>query len=221
MTGLELGDMLARIGAAAACGLIIGLEREWRGQPAGIRTHVVLAIGACLAMLAGLEIAATGAIPSDPARIPAQVVSGIGFLGAGAILRFGMNVHGLTTATSLWTVSVIGLVCGNGFFVLAGCATVILFGALTGLRRIWYDAFGYQEVKRVQIVAVHKPGMIKGILGVFDKHGLFIDHLGIEHNLQNNELEISGHVRIGSLKRFDELLAEICEQGEIQLCKLG
>ncbi|MGE0435181.1 MAG: MgtC/SapB family protein [Planctomycetota bacterium] len=217
---LDFGDVLLRIGAATACGLLIGLEREWRGQPAGIRTHVVLAVGACLAMILGLEIAASAKL-SDPQRIPAQVISGVGFLGAGAILRFGMNVHGLTTATSLWTVSVIGLVCGNGFYLLAACSTMLLFAALTGLRRLWYDAVGYQEVKRVQIVAVHHAGLVRDILSVFDKHHLFIDHLGIEHNLVSNELEISGHVRIGSLKMFDELVGEIQAKGEIRLCKLG
>jgi len=98
------GEILIRLGLAALLGMIVGFERERQNQPAGLRTHAILAIGSCLAMTISINLAVQFVphVPNgDPARLAAQVISGIGFLGAGAILRYGTNVKGLTTATSL------------------------------------------------------------------------------------------------------------------------
>ena len=106
------GEILIRLGLAALLGMIVGFERERQNQPAGLRTHAILAIGSCLAMTVSINLAVQFVpyVPNgDPARLAAQVISGIGFLGAGAILRYGTNVKGLTTATSLWTVAIVGL----------------------------------------------------------------------------------------------------------------
>ena len=108
--------------AAAGLGSLIGLEREIHGQPAGLRTHMILAVGASLAAILSIsysQFLSSPNLPSDPGRIVAQVVSGVGFLGAGAILRFGVSVKGLTTASSLWTTAIIGIACGSGYFELA------------------------------------------------------------------------------------------------------
>ena len=106
-------DVFIRVIVAAALGGIIGLEREIREHTAGFRTHILVAVGAAAFTLAsnyGLEGTAF-----DPNRISAQIVTGIGFLGAGAIIRYGATVRGLTTAASLWTVAAVGLLTAQGF----------------------------------------------------------------------------------------------------------
>ena len=112
----------------------IGYERERHGRAAGFRTHILVGVGACLIMLTGIHLMAVvgDQAPFDPTRMAAQVVSGIGFLGAGTILRFGASVRGLTTAASLWAVGGIGLAVGAGFLWGAVVATLIVVVTLFG-----------------------------------------------------------------------------------------
>ena len=120
-------DVLVRLAVAAGLGMIIGIERELREQAAGLRTHMLVAIGSCLFTLVsayGFEVF-SGDTPTDPSRVAAQIVTGIGFLGAGAILREGQSVRGLTTAASLWVVAGVGMATGLGMFFASGVAVVI------------------------------------------------------------------------------------------------
>ena len=114
-------EIVFRLFLAIILSGIIGFERELHGRPAGLRTHVLVALGAALVMLISIDgFGGSG----DPARLAAQVVSGIGFLGAGAILRDGGDIKGITTAATLWIVGMIGLACGNGYYVGKGyCVT--------------------------------------------------------------------------------------------------
>jgi putative Mg2+ transporter-C (MgtC) family protein len=126
-------EQLARLAIAAVLGGVIGTERELSDQPAGLRTHILLTIGACLFTL----ISAYGFGPnSDPSRLAAQIVTGIGFLGGGAILRHGFTIRGLTTAASIWATCALGVAVGVGSYVLAVGATVLVLGVLVGLRAI-------------------------------------------------------------------------------------
>src|SRR3954468_12272852 len=130
MRDLPLIDMMLRFGVAAAAAMVLGLEREVRGHVAGVRTHVLVAVGATLFTVAGAYGFAD--LPHgpnvDPARIAAQVASGVGFLGAGAILRQGLGVRGLTTAATLWLAAAIGVACGAGAYdaALIGGGLVLL-----------------------------------------------------------------------------------------------
>ena len=127
-------DVFVRILVAAVLGGVIGLEREIREHTAGFRTHILVSVGAAAFTLAssyGLE--GTG---FDPNRISAQVVTGIGFLGAGAIIRYGVTVRGLTTAASLWTVAAVGLLTAQGFFSAALITTAVVIVSLYLLRLI-------------------------------------------------------------------------------------
>jgi putative Mg2+ transporter-C (MgtC) family protein len=125
---------------------VIGYERERHGRAAGFRTHILVSLGSCLMMLTGIAMQqADGGHAVDPSRLAAQVVSGIGFLGAGTILRFRATVRGLTTAASLWVVAGIGLAAGCGFLIGAviasGMAMLTLFGLSQwerSMRREWY-----------------------------------------------------------------------------------
>lgn len=112
---------IVRLCLAALLGGIIGYEREHSHRPAGFRTHILVAVGSAVVMLTAVYMSERYPDHLDISRMPAQVVSGIGFLGAGTILREGFSVKGLTTAASLWAVSCVGLAVGSGFFCRRTC----------------------------------------------------------------------------------------------------
>lgn len=130
-----LPPFLVRCGVAALCGAMIGLERELKRKPAGFRTNILICVGAAIYMSAGLLLVHAGGEQGDPARIAAQVVTGIGFLGAGSIIQAGGAVTGLTTAATIWVVASIGLIAGAGFPLLAVCAAVLVLLTLVVLGR--------------------------------------------------------------------------------------
>ena len=138
---------------AAALGSVIGFEREIREREAGLRTHILVAVGAALFTIVsafGFRDILGSSGPSvlvrlDPSRIAAQIVSGIGFLGAGAIIRQGLSVRGLTTAASLWVVAAIGMAAGAGYYAGAVLATALGLVALWPLR-----AVAYRLIERVR-----------------------------------------------------------------------
>jgi putative Mg2+ transporter-C (MgtC) family protein len=121
---LEL-DMVIRLLAAALAGGLIGYERQQRDKPAGLRTHILVALGSCLFTI--LSIYAFGA-KSEPSRIASNIVVGIGFLGAGTIIRSdGGRVIGLTTAASIWVVAAIGMAMGTGFYLIGTISAILVF----------------------------------------------------------------------------------------------
>jgi putative Mg2+ transporter-C (MgtC) family protein len=118
---------LVRCGAATLCGAIVGLERELKAKPAGFRTNTLICLGSAMYMTVGVLLQReTGGASIDPTRIAAQVVTGIGFLGAGCIIQDRGRVLGLTTAATIWVVAGIGIVAGAGFPILALVATVLV-----------------------------------------------------------------------------------------------
>ena len=124
-------DILVRLAAAALLGAALGLEREIHGHQAGMRTHMLVSLGsAVFTVLSIYGFSTPGGAAYDPSRISAQVVTGIGFLGAGAIIKYGTNIRGLTTAASLWVVASIGLAAGAGAYFLATAGTAIALLAL-------------------------------------------------------------------------------------------
>jgi putative Mg2+ transporter-C (MgtC) family protein len=130
-------EMLIRLITAAALGSLIGFERERLLWAAGIRTHMLVCVGSCLIMIVsqyGFSSVLSQNVVLDPSRVAAQVVSGIGFLGAGAILARGEIVKGLTTAASIWTVAAVGLAVGGGLYLAASASTVIILIILAGIK---------------------------------------------------------------------------------------
>lgn len=140
-------DMIVRLVMAIVFGGLIGLEREVHGKAAGIRTHALVSVGSALIMIVStdLYLAYRGVTEVDPGRIAAQVVSGIGFLGAGAIIRFPTGITGLTTAASLWVVAGIGLACGAGFLKLAVVATVLVLVVLIVFAKVG-QKLGWKDI---------------------------------------------------------------------------
>jgi putative Mg2+ transporter-C (MgtC) family protein len=130
--------MFFRLVLAAVLGGLVGLEREAHRRAAGLRTHILVCLGSTLIMLTSIHIFEVyqGKTTLDPARLAAQVVSGIGFLGAGTIIRYRASIRGLTTAASLWVVAGIGLAVGSGFIAGAIWTTVFSFATLFFLRKV-------------------------------------------------------------------------------------
>jgi putative Mg2+ transporter-C (MgtC) family protein len=122
MTPTSFSEAFLRLALAAVLGGAIGLEREYRRKPAGLRTNMLIALGSALFSILSVEL---GAGAGSPDRIAAQVVTGIGFLGAGAILRSGENVHGLTTAATIWVNAAIGMAAGLGSYTVAAVSAAI------------------------------------------------------------------------------------------------
>lgn len=153
-------DEVIRLGVAAALGAAIGWEREWGDRAAGLRTHALVSMGAALIMIvssygfAGV-VAADRTVVLDPSRVAAQVVSGIGFLGAGTIIVRRSAVRGLTTAASIWVVAGIGLACGAGLFLAAAAATALGLGILGGLKPVERRIFPHKRLT-VVAMAVHR-----------------------------------------------------------------
>jgi len=134
-------DLLLRVLLAAVLGGAIGFDRELRHKPAGMRTHMLVAAGSALFVAAAaliLDEASGTQFTGDVLRIPAAIVTGVGFLGAGAILRAGERVTGLTTAAGIWVVAAIGLLAGAGFFVLAIGGTVLVLLIVNFLSWLYY-----------------------------------------------------------------------------------
>ena len=152
MVDISNFEMVIRLVIAVALGSVIGLERELKNQAAGLRTHIAVVLGAALIMIIS-KYGFTDVIinTKDPARLAAQVVSGIGFLGAGMIIVNRNRVRGLTTAASLWTTAAIGLGVGAGCYVPSVAATLILAITLYGLKFI-EDRSKKKNLKRIRVV---------------------------------------------------------------------
>jgi putative Mg2+ transporter-C (MgtC) family protein len=144
---LQWGEVLLRIVLAGVLGGAIGAEREIREREAGLRTHMLVAVGAALFTIVSayawrdFQFSAASGVTFDPTRIAAQVVTGIGFLGAGAIIRQGLSIRGLTTAASLWVVAAIGMASGAGYYSAAVITTVLVLVSLWPLRILAFRIF--------------------------------------------------------------------------------
>jgi len=121
-------QVIERIALAALLGGLLGLEREWRNKSAGLRTNILIGLGSAVFTLLSTQLA--NGSPADQTRIAAQIVTGIGFIGAGAIMRTGMDVHGLTTAATIWVNASIGMAVGGGAYRVAIIATAVTLVAL-------------------------------------------------------------------------------------------
>lgn len=155
-------ELVLRIVVAAVLGGVIGMERELSDHPAGLRTHIALALGAALfGVVSGYGFAGFDALRTDtnyqvdPTRVASTMVTGIGFLGGGAILKEGAKVRGLTTAASLWVTAAIGLACALGQFLLAAATTLIVLLSLTVLRRPQRWAVFRRLARANETVVIH------------------------------------------------------------------
>lgn len=184
-------EILIRLGLAALLGMIVGYERERQNQPAGLRTHTILAIGSCLAMTLSINLALEYAPNGDPVRLAAQVVSGIGFLGAGAILRYGTNVKGLTTATSLWTIAIVGLAVGAGHYFAAFGTTAALLIILSLLNLLEKRLIRVFHTINVTVTSHNNPNLVNDLDNLFTQLRKKVLSTGVESNTLSQDLTVT------------------------------
>jgi putative Mg2+ transporter-C (MgtC) family protein len=206
-------ELYIRLVVAAGLGGAVGLERELRDQPAGFRTHMLVAMGSCLFALVsayGVEalLADGGAVRTDPTRIAAQIVSGIGFLGAGAILRYGTTVRGLTTAASLWVVAAIGMAAAFGAYLLSLATAALTLVALFGLRplRSWMVR-GLKKEHEELVLDVGPELELEDLVRDVRQAGLRIDHLRVDEEEGNRTVRLFVAVPPGS--RTEDAVDEV------------
>lgn len=170
---LNLLWMVLRLLLAAILGGLIGVEREAHGRPAGLRTHILVSVGSALFTIVSMNL---GSSTSDPTRIAAQIVSGIGFLGAGTIIRQGSVVRGLTTAASLWTTAAIGMAAGSGgqLVYLAVVASIIVFLILSYIHRMERALISQQETRDLYVTLVGGRESVSALLEVFNRRGVVV-----------------------------------------------
>ncbi|MGH2751138.1 MAG: MgtC/SapB family protein [Actinomycetota bacterium] len=179
MPTLEWWELGLRLFGAALLGGLIGFEREYSDQPAGFRTHILVTLGATLFTMAGAYGTAAfvdaGVVRFDPTRVAAQVVTGIGFLGAGAILRQGINIRGLTTAASIWVTASIGVAVALGFWAAAVMATGIALGSLLFLRSMERLVLRSLRKNVFKVVLdLQRAGNLSDVHRVFDRYRVHI-----------------------------------------------
>ncbi|HOJ10517.1 MAG TPA: MgtC/SapB family protein, partial [Clostridiales bacterium] len=172
-------EILARLVLALLLGGAIGYEREHENRPAGFRTHILVCIGSALVMTTSEYIFKlfSPIVNLDPARLGAQVISGIGFLGAGTIVREGFNVKGLTTAASLWAVSCVGLAAGIGFYEGAITATVLIYITLIMLKKIESQFNVRSQYKNIFVETAAIPEIIYKLTDIFCRYEVMIKNI--------------------------------------------
>ncbi len=201
---------------AAFLGSLIGLEREIHGQPAGLRTHMILSTGAALAAVLSIsysQFISNPSLPSDPGRIVAQVVSGVGFLGAGAIMKMGVTVKGLTTASSLWTTAIIGIACGSGYFQLAAVAAVLVFVILTMINKIEKAVLTSYGTHTLKIVLDDRPGVVREVRNALAEKNVKLVSLSASMP-DRSTLKLSMVIRKPSDLGMDSLINTLTEFSE-------
>jgi putative Mg2+ transporter-C (MgtC) family protein len=193
---------IARLLVAAVLGGIIGFERERGDRAAGLRTHALVCTASALIMIVSAYgfadvITASRTIVLDPSRVAAQVVSGVGFLGAGTIILRKNAVRGLTTAASIWLVAGIGLACGSGLYVPAGATTVIALVILSGLKPIEQHFFDHKRVTIMTIAVRRQAGQVAAIEDSVRACGLELQRLNLEPSRTGDNGTITLELRGG------------------------
>ncbi len=181
--------LLGRLLLAAVLGDVVGLERELSGKPAGLRTNLLICVGAALLMDLSIAVAALANLPNeqagaifraDPARIAAQIVSGIGFLGAGTILQARGNIIGLTTAATIWVVAAIGMAVGAQAYVEAVGATILVYLSLGALNRMEIALSSRRSFRRYVVAVDPDPELLAAIEATFRTGGLNVETASVE-----------------------------------------
>lgn len=215
---LKPEQIIVRLLAAMLLGAVIGTEREFTHRPAGMRTHMLVALGACAVMITGQMIFCQyyplGATP-DPARLAAQVIAGVGFLGAGTILRDGASIKGLTTAASVWTVACLGVAVGAGLYIVAGVGVALMMVTLVFFERLQAKLLIHRDVSRSFNVTARSVTRVMGRIDELARGAdAVLTFLGMEAREEGMELKFrikfSGRHNQGRVHEFFAALGE-CE----------
>jgi putative Mg2+ transporter-C (MgtC) family protein len=208
--------MAGRLLLASLLGALIGLEREIHGRTAGFRTHLLVSLGSALFVIVSIEFyrrfgnfSGTGMVGVDPGRVAAQVVVGIGFLGAGAIIREKASVRGLTTAACLWIAAAIGVACGVGLFMLSVLVTAIALLSLIALKKI-EGVLARDSYALLTVESDDVPGQLERVSKVIETCGYGMMPAGMERRAGGGlvfELQIKMHAQHITYEAIDRISA--------------
>jgi putative Mg2+ transporter-C (MgtC) family protein len=220
MSGISDGELLLRLALSVALCGAIGLERESRGQAAGLRTHMLVGLGSILfTLVSAYGFSDIDRPNADPTRIAAQIVTGIGFLGAGTIIRHGLTVRGLTTAATLWIVAAVGMAVGAGLYLVAAVSTAIVIVALIGLRLVRPRLLSYIRtdfaVLELELAPQARIGDAFSVLG---KHEIVVEGMETEQDQGHQDVDIQIVVPPGA--DIDAALDEIKQLPGVQQIEL-
>jgi putative Mg2+ transporter-C (MgtC) family protein len=221
-TELDGPTMILRLLISVILGGVIGWEREGRRQSAGLRTHILICLGSTLLMLISIFIPQTfkNFQNGDPGRIAAQVVSGIGFLGAGAIFRLGATIKGLTTAATIWVAAAIGLAVGAGVYLAALVGTVLILFVLVGLEKVEKRYFPSHSLKVLQLRFQGTKITTDLVFMILDKFSIKTHSINIVQSLDKKRFKLKLIVHIPNdieLKKLYKELNSIDNVSEITL----
>ncbi len=205
-----------RLFLAGLFGGLVGFEREVNNHPAGLRTNVLVSLGSALIMLIsiyGFDSLSPDNKQFDPQRMPAQVISGIGFLGAGTILRHGFTVTGLTTAASLWVVSGIGLAVGAGFYFGATITTFFVLISLMILAKLDQQVIKKRQLAQIVVHVIDQPGKLAEIASKIGERKINIKGISI-HEADNGEedqksVSITLHIHLPKQTKLPLIIDDI------------
>ncbi len=208
---LDAGTMLFRFCLAAILGALIGMERDIRGRNAGIRTHLLVSAGAALFTLISMRVnLLIDGQHGDIGRIAAQVVSGIGFLGAGTIIHEGLSIRGLTSAACLWLAAAIGMTAAVGFHVIAIVATALIVLILIALKSV-EKCFVRSQYLKIKLAIATEEDLDKVHHCLEKIPNMKMHDASIVSNQENNHIEIEARVEVFSKKSEIKIATEIVD----------
>ncbi len=209
---MSVYEIIFKLALAGILGGVIGLERESLNRPAGLRTYTLVCVGSALAMVVSLDMYFQyyQTVNADPGRIAAQVISGIGFLGAGTIMREGATVRGLTTAAGLWVGACIGLAVGAGLYIPAIATTILILFILIYFIRFEERFTGLREFKGLVMLVEDRPGQV-GIIGsILGDLGVLIKNIQLTR-VEGEDLEIELLIQLPSNLTINDVVNELSE----------
>ena len=215
---MSVYEIIFKLALACILGAMIGLERESLNRPAGLRTYTLVCVGSALAMIVSIDIYMQyyQTVNADPGRIAAQVISGIGFLGAGTIMREGASVRGLTTAAGLWVVACIGLAVGAGLYIPAVATTILILFVLIYFIRFEQFFTGLREYKGLVIVVEDRPGQVGNIGSILGDMGVLIKNIQLNHMENEDNLEVELLVELPSGMKISDVIEELSTMKELK-----
>lgn len=215
---MSVYEIVFKLALACILGGMIGLERESLNRPAGLRTYTLVCVGSALAMIVSIDIYLQyyQTVNADPGRIAAQVVSGIGFLGAGTIMREGATVRGLTTAAGLWVVACIGLAVGAGLYIPAVATTILILFVLIYFIKFEQLFTGMREYKGLVMVVEDRPGQVGNIGSILGDMGVLIKNIQLNRLENEEDLEVELLLELPSGMNISQVIDELSEMKELR-----
>ncbi|HET9386237.1 MAG TPA: MgtC/SapB family protein [Gemmatimonadales bacterium] len=208
-------ELMLQLGLASLLGGAIGLEREFGGKPAGLRTNILICIGSVL--YTHLSIAMVGG-STDPTRVAGQIVTGVGFIGAGTILHARGAVVGLTSAATIWVVAAIGVALGSGFYLEGIGTTLIVLAVLAGLGRAEKLVQGHSMRSTINVHARQGPSVLEDLESLVRRAGLEV--IGVSSRQENVDLVIDFDIR-GSKRLHDQVVITLLHHDHVRTVSTG